>query len=307
MNDELRSALRRAAGEEPQVDLTESVWAQGRITRRRRHTAQAVGGVAAAAVLVGAFALGGGVLNQPEAYDGPAQPTIEEDAAATSEAMTYALPTPTPTSADPTEDEEPTVTATETAATQDPEATEQAPGAVESATETVPTAAPETAVEPTQDPPVAEPTTAQTTPTAEPSESESAEPTQPSEAADVCSASGTGGVVDPGEASPQASALAQQLVDLAAACDQAGLVAIARQHGTLFSFGGQAPEEAFALPERADEPRFLLLVETLTAYPGVQVDAGDEIYYEWNRTGDPMGWRVSIRSDGVWGAFLAGD
>jgi hypothetical protein len=82
MNEELRRALDLAAGQEPQVDLTETVWSRGRVVRRRRHAAQAVGGAAAAAVLAGAFFLGGGLL-EPQADVGPAGPTLQENADAT--------------------------------------------------------------------------------------------------------------------------------------------------------------------------------------------------------------------------------
>ncbi|QFG68870.1 hypothetical protein [Ornithinimicrobium pratense] len=76
MNENFREALERAAGDNPHVDLTEQVWAQGRVVRRRRQTVQAAGGLTAAAALVGAMWLGGGLLSDPDAFDGPAdQPT----------------------------------------------------------------------------------------------------------------------------------------------------------------------------------------------------------------------------------------
>lgn len=74
MNENLRDALERAAGPDPHLDLTEQVWAQGRRVRRRRQTTQAFGGLAAAAVMVGAVWLGGGLLSDPEALPGPADP-----------------------------------------------------------------------------------------------------------------------------------------------------------------------------------------------------------------------------------------
>lgn len=82
MNEDLRRALERAAGDDPEVDLAEAVWARGRVVRRRRHAAQAVGGAAAAAALAGAFFLGGGLF-EPQADVGPAVPPIEESADAT--------------------------------------------------------------------------------------------------------------------------------------------------------------------------------------------------------------------------------
>lgn len=72
MTDNLRDALERAAGEDPRGDLTEQVWAQGRVIRRRRQTTQAFGGLAAAAVLIWGMWLGGGLIPGPEALPGPA-------------------------------------------------------------------------------------------------------------------------------------------------------------------------------------------------------------------------------------------
>ncbi|PZU44248.1 MAG: hypothetical protein DI571_07750, partial [Arsenicicoccus sp.] len=89
MNEELRRALDRAAGEDPVLDVSEQAWAQGRVVRRRRQVAQGVGGLAAAAVIVGAFTLGGG-LAQPNAGIGPALPTVEDDATQSAPVHTYA-------------------------------------------------------------------------------------------------------------------------------------------------------------------------------------------------------------------------
>lgn len=82
MSQELRSALERAVGQDPQVDLTETAWARGRVVRRRRQAAQVAGGTVAAAALAGAFLLGGGLL-EPQAEVGPATPTTGETAQAT--------------------------------------------------------------------------------------------------------------------------------------------------------------------------------------------------------------------------------
>lgn len=114
MNEDLRRALDRAAGEDPHVDLAEAVWAQGRVVRRRRQAAQVVGGAAAAVVLAGAFILGGGLF-EPQADVGPAQPTIHETADAT-------VPVPTTEeTVEPTTDEteEPTTEDTAEPSTED--------------------------------------------------------------------------------------------------------------------------------------------------------------------------------------------
>ncbi|OLT40940.1 hypothetical protein BJF86_03705 [Serinicoccus sp. CNJ-927] len=96
MNEDLRHALDQAAGAEPDRDLTDEAWRQGRGVRRRRHVAQGVGGLAAVAVVTGVFALGGG-FTPPEAGVGPALPTVEDDAAASAPVQTDALPTGEPT------------------------------------------------------------------------------------------------------------------------------------------------------------------------------------------------------------------
>lgn len=112
MNDSLRSALDRAAGEPPDLDLRD-VWARGRARRRRRHAVQAVGGLTGAGALVAALWLGGGVLDHPDALPGPAK-TPTDDPAVTSvaresvpetttqEAATQEATTPEATSEAPT-------------------------------------------------------------------------------------------------------------------------------------------------------------------------------------------------------------
>jgi hypothetical protein len=130
MNEELRRSLDRAAGEDPQIDLVESAWTGGRVLRRRRHVTQAVGGVGAAVVLAGAFAIGGGVLNQPDAYVGPALPTQDDTVVTTSPVDVPPVGTGEPTTEEPATDEP---------ATEDP------------------------VDEPTTEPPVGEPTTAEPT------------------------------------------------------------------------------------------------------------------------------------------------
>lgn len=110
MNEELREALDRAAGQDPHVDLTDQVWAQGRVVRRRRQTTQAFGGLAAAAVMVGAVWLGGGLLSDPEVLPGPADPpsdptltSVEVDRTA-DEATGEQVPAEEPTEDAATED-----------------------------------------------------------------------------------------------------------------------------------------------------------------------------------------------------------
>lgn len=84
------------------------MWAQGRVVRRRRQATQGFGAVAAAGVLVGAVWLGGGLLSDPEALPGPADPpndgsavgTVEVDR--TTEEATQDEPTGEATTEEPT-------------------------------------------------------------------------------------------------------------------------------------------------------------------------------------------------------------
>lgn len=129
MNENLRDALDRAAGEDPHVDLTEQVWAQGRVLRRRRRTAQAVGGMTAAAALVGAMWLGGGLLSDPDALPGPADPpsdpavTSVADHRVTDEATDGATADGAPaTTPEDSATEESTEESTEEESTEDPAA-----------------------------------------------------------------------------------------------------------------------------------------------------------------------------------------
>ena len=96
--DELRDALDRAA-DGPERDFT-GVWGAGRAMRRRRQTAQGLGGLALAAVVAGAVALGGGDLMKGETMP-PATPTVPDDVVVTSvqtdsedAVVTTAEPTP---------------------------------------------------------------------------------------------------------------------------------------------------------------------------------------------------------------------
>ena len=75
----------------------------------------------------------------------------------------------------------------------------------------------------------------------------------------------------------------------------------------MLSYGILDPDEVFALPEREGEPRFALLVETLTAGPPVVRQGSEVTWYEWYRTDDLIGWRLGISTDGVWAWFIAGD
>lgn len=162
MNEELRNALERAAGEDPHTDLTEMVWAQGRRVRRRRHAAQAAGGIAAAGVLVGAVFLGGGLL-EPEAHVGPAVPTVQEEASSTVALPTTELettpPDPTPIVDLPTGTQE--ATGTDDVSAPVPE---ESP-APEDGTPVPP---PDEPAEPTDPPPALPPTTQPPDPTTEP-------------------------------------------------------------------------------------------------------------------------------------------
>ncbi|MFK5583781.1 hypothetical protein [Serinicoccus sp. LYQ131] len=106
MDEGFRRALDRAAGDRPDFDLTDEVWAQGRVVRRRRQTVQTVGGLAAAAVLVGAFWVGGGLLGDRDALPGPAE-TPADDPAATTVAVETTAPEETATEDIPEEETSP--------------------------------------------------------------------------------------------------------------------------------------------------------------------------------------------------------
>lgn len=325
MNEELRRALDRAAGEDPVLDVSEQAWTQGRVVRRRRQVAQGVGGLAAAAVIVGAFTLGGG-LAQPNAGIGPALPTVEDDATRSAPVHTYALPTPTPTPRPTTQAEEgsgdgppadpPEQTITQPIPTSDPAATEPVDAPV-------PTAAPLPTTPPARttpavgtEPPVAAPTgTATSAPTPPvpttqppPSDPPTSEPPPSDPPTADCSASGMSGVVVPGDAPAVVTQKAQTLLDAAAACDQDALVGLATADVTRLSLGGQSPQEAFALPEVDGYDRYALVVQTLTAREPVVLGEGSEdSAFTWHLTEDERGWRIGITPDGTWSFFLAGD
>ncbi|WP_114907800.1 hypothetical protein [Ornithinimicrobium murale] len=90
--DELRQALNQAS-EGPERDFT-NTWMQGRRVRRRRQTAQGLGGVALAAAAVGVFALGGGNLLGEDATIDPLPPATQSPTEQTTEA-TEPVPDPT--------------------------------------------------------------------------------------------------------------------------------------------------------------------------------------------------------------------
>lgn len=313
MNEELRRALDRAAGEDPVLDVSEQAWAQGRVVRRRRQVAQGVGGLAAAAVIVGAFTLGGG-LAQPNAGIGPALPTVEDDATQSAPVHTYALPTPTPRPTTQAEEgsgdgppaDPPEQTITRPIPTSDPAATEPVDAPV-------PTAAPLPTTPPARttpavgtEPPVAAPTGTATSAPTPPVPTTQPPPSDPPTA--DCSASGMSGVVVPGDAPAVVTQKAQTLLDAAAACDQDALVALATADVTRLSLGGQSPQEAFALPEVDGYDRYALVVQTLTAREPVVLGEGSEdSAFTWHLTEDERGWRIGITADGTWSFFLAGD
>lgn len=313
MSEELRRALEQAAGEDPQLDLTDEVWRQGRTRRRRRHVTQGVGGFAAVALVAGAFALGGG-FTPPEAGVGPALPTVEDEATGSAPVQTYALPTPTP-SPTPTSAPE---TSREPASTATVEATgEQEPtGAGQSdSSGPVPTTTPAPTtpdpVEPTGEPTPTATSSATATATSTgaepgPGAPPSSEPPPSAPPEVTCSATGLGGTVVPGEAPPVVVQRAQSLLDGAVACDPDFLVQAAAQDQTVLSLGLVTPEEVFALPEPEGEMRYALLVQTLSGGPPVVQEEGEETWYVWSLAGS-TGWRTGFTPDGGWSFFLAGD
>ncbi|WP_281965998.1 hypothetical protein [Serinicoccus marinus] len=309
MNEDLRHALDQAAGAEPDLDLTDEAWRQGRGVRRRRHVAQGVGGLAAVAVVTGVFALGGG-FTPPEAGVGPALPTVEDDAAASAPVQTYALPTPTPTTSIPSqtsEDAEPTatteVTSAEETSAQGTTAAEPSAGASPvPTTQPVPTTADPAPAQPTGVPTATSTTTA---PAPSPPPSSAPPPSDPPEI--TCSATGLSGTVVAGDAPATVVQRAQALLDAAVACDRDVLVQAATADETMLSFGLATPQEVFVLPEPGGWSRYALLVQTLTARAPVVQEGGGGTWYEWYLTDEPTGWRVGISTDGSWDWFLAGD
>ncbi|NLG22756.1 MAG: hypothetical protein GX555_15155 [Actinomycetales bacterium] len=314
--DELRNALDHAAGHGPEVDFT-GTWGAGRRMRRRRQLAQGVGGLALAAGLVGAFALGGGDLLSRDSV-GPATPTVPDDVVAT--AVETDADDTAVTSAPPTTSDEETSEATAPTATDDP-TTDDPTG----------TAAPApTTSEPTTEPPTADPTG--------PASPTSAEPTR-GPGGDLivlpnpCDEPTTGlTVMGAPDATPATMERAQELLDLASTCDLDGLIALATDQSTTLSFGNTSPEDAFA-GERGRE-RVHALASLLVNYPpelgggsdGPVLSArwpelSEEQWPElielgiatqqdldsWESYGGYIGWRIYIEDDGLWSGMLAGD
>lgn len=269
--DELRDALDRAA-DGPERDFT-GVWGAGRRMRRRRQTAQGLGGLALVAVVAGAVAIGGGDLMQGETV-GPATPTVPDDVVVTSvqtdsddAAVSTAEPTPTT------------------------EATSE----------------------------VAAPTTRATT---------SGVIVVPN----PCDQPSAGLTVKAGGATAAEVDRAQELLDLASACDLDGLIALAEEEDTTLSFGGATAVEAFAGEE--GQRRAQALVALLVNYEPVigggndgPLDAAmwpDIPQEQWGElvelgvytqeqvdsfsvVGGYMGWRIYIEPDGNWSGMVAGD
>ena len=284
MSEELRRALDRAAGEDPRVDLTEVVWSQGRVVRRRRQATQTVGGLAAAAVMVGAFWLGGGLVSGPDALPGPAEPPTDDSAVSTVEEATD------DTMEDPTEggatDGETTDDGTDDGATTE--------GSAEGET-----------TEETPEPP--------------------ALPLDP------CSTPYPGLVLQ-GEDLPEATvATADEILQLAAACDLDGLIVLAEQDETFLSFGVVGPQEAFSDEDGAERAAAIATVLTLFGpgqdaddapyrWPGavesdedwtLVVDSGlyteDEVEMMRDSGMGYTGWRVGVDAQGRWSFMVAGD
>lgn len=277
MNEDLRTALDRAAGGDPHVDLTEQVWAKGRVVRRRRQATQGFGAVTAAAALAGAVWLGGGLVNGPEALPGPADRPDDGSAVSTVE--------PDRTSDEVTDDADDTTT--EDASTQDP-------SGEDAASPDPTTEAPELPLDPCS--------------TAYPDPGVRAE--------------NLPGPVQGG---------AQEVLDLAAACDLDALAALALQDQTHLSFGVVTPEEVFSGQEGAERAA---AIATLLTIFGPGQDAPDAPYrwpaemeteQDWARLVDSglytqeqvdlmrdsgigyTGWRVGVDASGRWAFMVAGD
>lgn len=311
MNEELRRALEQAAGEEPQVDFSREVWVQGRVVRRRRHLAQTVGGLAAAGVLAGAFWLGGGMLSNPEALPGPAEPTVD-DSVRTSAAVVTKV------------DEEATTVATETA----PETTAEdttatgttetagAPATQQGTTGTDRTSGEEAAPSDTAEgttPPVVAPTSPEP-PVVNPCGTPYPDP--------VLTVDGLPEVV---------RVKAAGVLGQAADCNLAGLIAMAGHDQTFLSFGVVAPEQAFSGVEGAERARAITILMTSFApgraaedapyrWPGsveseedwqLVVDSGlytqDEVDLMRSSGMGYTGWRVGVDAAGSWAFMVAGD
>lgn len=133
--------------------------------------------------------------------------------------------------------------------------------------------------------------------------------------------------------SAAAAATAKALYAAATSCDSAALVALATKSTTSLSFGGQTPQQAFALP--ANKPRYAALVTLLGLTPVPDIDGtltpkvfseryGDDeaAWAEVVRVGlvtsaearlmrldfgQYVGYRLGIASDGTWTYLIAGD
>lgn len=273
MNENLRDALERAAGDDPRVDLTDRVWTQGRVVRRRRQTAQAFGGLAAAGALVGAMWLGGGLLTDPEALPGPAEPSFGGSAVSTVEVDRT---TEAPTQDEPTGD-----ATTEVPAQDEP---------TEDATIEAPTLPIDPCATPYPDPVLL----ADGLP-----EATSARASEVLELAAACDRDGLAalaeqdqtflsfGVVTPEEAfaGPEGAERAAAITILL----------------TLFEPGQEAPDAPYRWPGAVEtEDDWTLLVDSgLYTQDEVELLRGSGMGY--------IGWRVGVDASGQWSFLVAGD
>lgn len=329
MDEELRRALDRAAGDDPEADYTQEVWTRGRLVRRRRYVAQTVGGVVGAAVLAGAVWVGTVLLSQPEALPGPALPTVDDLAVSTGPMTTTATPT----------DQEPT-TDRATEETSD-EATEHTDGRAEESPAPEDVTTPETASSapsspspsgtdgagPTEDDPAPEPS--DEPPTSEPPTSEEPSP-DPSVAIEPCVTPYPDPVLT-GDGLPEAALVkGSGVLGAAAECSLETLVEMAGQDGTVLSFGGRSPEEVFAVEQGGERARAITIL--MTRFQPERVEEADlyrwpaeiDTEEEWQLVVDSglysqedvdlmrrfdgyVGWRVGITSSGRWEFMTAGD
>lgn len=138
-----------------------------------------------------------------------------------------------------------------------------------------------------------------------------------------------------GDAGPAAVDKAQQLLDLAVACDRDGLVALAGQDGTLVSLGATQPQEAFVSAPDADE-RIHAMVVVLSALEPATSDEEGPAHVRWPGLPDGLddtaaarlvelglydadevammegfgaytGWRVVVDEEGRWTFMGAGE
>lgn len=138
-----------------------------------------------------------------------------------------------------------------------------------------------------------------------------------------------------GDAGHEAVDTAQQLLDLAIACDRDGLVALAEQDGTVVSLGATQPEQAFVSAPDADD-RIHAMVVVLSALEPATSDEGSLVHVRWPGFPDGLddaaaarlvelglydedevemmegfgaytGWRVVVDSEGRWTFMGAGE